>query len=63
MPTVVGKVLTAAAAPDASTEAGTETCGGVNSGNDGVDGGFGNDEGSNCSGGNCGGANGRNQCD
>ncbi len=61
MPTVVGKVVMAAAAPEASTEAGTMTRGCINSGDDVVDGGFGDDEGSNLSGGNGGGANGRNQ--
>ena len=62
MPTVERKVLTVAASPTASTETGNEKCGEINSGDDSIDSGFGDDEVSNCSGGNCGGANGRNQC-
>ena len=63
MPTVARKMLTVAAAPTASTETGTEKCGGINSGDDSIDRGFGDDEVSNRSGGNCVGTSGRNQCD
>ncbi len=57
MTTVVGKVVTAAAAPEASTESGKDMCGGVNSGNDSVGGGFGGDGDSNDNGGNGGSTN------